>query len=798
MLRERGGNLLGEIVSRFVGNRPRDRYLIDLHARPRWEARAKDRESAQPDQPATDTSAMHLPRRPLAVALAFTAAVAVVQARCGTSVLEPPLGAVADDRGTERIVGVIDGLPITTPLGVGAPFHPDTGDEVWLWSPERLVPGERIAVTGRLRTPRGMLDPGAPPLASRAGFEMSAQTIERLGDASTWRTRTLRWARGIQHSWVTIIDDAAGSSDGAAALRGIITGDRGAVPVALDGRWRACGIFHALSVSGLHLAVVAGLAFALLRRLIAGSPWGGRVRPARWAVPPALALAIAYTLVTGAQVATLRSLVVIAIMLIAQFMERPIRLVDALGLALVALLVWHPSDLRDPSFQLSFAAALALALRPRLAGASSHRVLRWLRDGIVTSAWVTLVTAPITALHFHQVQPGGVIGNLILTPLLELVALPLGLAGVALDVVWPAAGALAIQLAAATVGFVDLLAGWFARVAPVGAVAVGSISAMTVLVGLSLWLRARTTRRSADVVAWLALCATWMTARMPPAPGALRVTFLDVGQGDGAIIELPNGAAWIVDAGGLAGRHDLAAASAPGRAVARALETYGHARIELAIISHPHPDHYLGLAAISLPIDELWSPAGDPTPRDGSPRSAALPSFAELATAPIRHPPLGLVREEAGVEVWVWGPRFRERELGPEREEADPVRTVNDNSLVVELRFAGRSILFAGDVEAEGEAAVVTAGLHHVDVVKVGHHGSPTSSSALFVAATHPGTAVISCGVANTFGFPSSAVTARWRAVGATVERTDTSGAITVTITPDGQLAVDRFRRPAR
>jgi competence protein ComEC len=111
----------------------------------------------------------------------------------------------------------------------------------------------------------------------------------------------------------------------------------------------------------------------------------------------------------------------------------------------------------------------------------------------------------------------------------------------------------------------------------------------------------------------------------------------------------------------------------------------------------------------------------------------------------------------------------------------------------VELRYAGRSIVFVGDVEAEGEAALVAAGLGHVDVVKVAHHGSPTSSTQDFITATHPEVAVISCGVANTFGFPAASVVARWRAAGADVERTDTSGAITVTIAPDQPLGVDRF-----
>ena len=117
---------------------------------------------------------------------------------------------------------------------------------------------------------------------------------------------------------------------------------------------------------------------------------------------------------------------------------------------------------------------------------------------------------------------------------------------------------------------------------------------------------------------------------------------------------------------------------------------------------------------------------------------------------------------------------------------ADPVRSVNDNSLVVDRALRGRTFLFAGDLEAEGEEALVAAGIADVDVVKVAHHGSRTSSSPAFVAATRPELAVISCGVANAFGFPSPGVVDRWREAGARVERTDVGGAITVTVASDG------------
>jgi len=106
--------------------------------------------------------------------------------------------------------------------------------------------------------------------------------------------------------------------------------------------------------------------------------------------------------------------------------------------------------------------------------------------------------------------------------------------------------------------------------------------------------------------------------------------------------------------------------------------------------------------------------------------------------------------------------------------------------------------LFAGDLEAEGEGALVAAGIGEVDVVKVAHHGSPTSSTPAFVAATHPELAVISCGRANQFGFPSPSVIARWRAVGAEIARTDLDGAVTVRVDVTGALDVQRFASPTR
>jgi competence protein ComEC len=251
---------------------------------------------------------------------------------------------------------------------------------------------------------------------------------------------------------------------------------------------------------------------------------------------------------------------------------------------------------------------------------------------------------------------------------------------------------------------------------------------------------------------------------------------------------------WLVDAGGFASARDVAAASAPGRTIGRVLAAYGHDRIDVAMISHPHPDHYLGLVGLDVPIGELWfAPEIDHVPATG------LASFASTIAGLVARgtrivlPPLGVAREQAGVELVTWAPHYQPEPDAPTVLAADPVRTVNDNSLVVAVRFRGRTILFTGDIEAEGEAALVAAGLGRVDVVKVAHHGSRTSSTPAFVAATRPEIAVISCGRANQFGFPAASVVARWRGVGADIARTDTDGTVTITVNAAGGIAVDRF-----
>jgi competence protein ComEC len=284
------------------------------------------------------------------------------------------------------------------------------------------------------------------------------------------------------------------------------------------------------------------------------------------------------------------------------------------------------------------------------------------------------------------------------------------------------------------------------------------------------------------------------------------VTFLDVGQGDATLVELPGGAAWLIDAGGLPVRADALRGGAdaarvqraPGEAILRTLRHRRIARLQRVLVTHPHPDHYLGLGALvgRVPIDEVWiarPPDGAQPPRDLElPTLDALLDQLRARGTRVTHPPLGAAALPGGVTVEVLAPRAVDAAGVPlPVAAADPVRSLNDDSLVVALRRAGRTILLPGDVEQEGEDLLLGHGASlAADVVKVPHHGSATSSTPGFVAAVGAAWAVVSCGRGNRFGFPAAAVVERWRASGAAVLQTAVEGSIVVEVEPDGRLAV--------
>jgi competence protein ComEC len=584
------------------------------------------------------------------------------------------------------------------------------------------------------------------------------------------------------------------SEPAAGFVRTMVLGERNDVPTQVEDGFRAAGATHVLSVSGLHLAVVVALVFHFLHRIFAAAPsLSLRVPPKVVASLLSLPACAFYALLTGEAVATLRSAVMASIVLLASIVNRPLCLTTSIAAAGLLLLARSPLAILDVSFQLSFASVIGLGLLARwmlpahgtAARGLARRALAWLLRSLSASFAACLVTAPLVAHHFGEITPAAPLGNLVLVPMVELVVLPCGLVGALLGLAHTWLGALPLWLAELASRTALAAADLFRRFAPVVLVRYPTWGETLLLVASAGLLLYAFLRRSAHWRPWLVmgavagLCAYGgMFVRDVIRRGRddVRVTFLDVGQGDSAIVEGPRGFVALVDGGG---RYDDSFDTGA-RIVEPVLRARGITSLDLVILSHPHPDHMNGLFRIlqRFPVRTLWTSGDDGRNR----RYADLMALARQRNVRIE-PPVGLTVD--GIAIKLLGP-WLDGNIG-----VPPGLDTNDGSLVVQLAFAGRRILFTGDIGSEGEEELFESALAAdlpSDVLKVPHHGSRYASSTRFLAAVSPVLAVASAGRFNRFGLPNPVAMERYQRRSIPLLRTDQNGAVRVTVDSSGRI----------
>ena len=263
-----------------------------------------------------------------------------------------------------------------------------------------------------------------------------------------------------------------------------------------------------------------------------------------------------------------------------------------------------------------------------------------------------------------------------------------------------------------------------------------------------------------------------------------RLTFLDVGQGDSALVEGPGGFVALVDGGG---RYDNNFDTGA-RIVEPVLRARGITKLDLVVLSHPHPDHMNGLLRIlrRFPVGTLWT-NGD----DG--RNPVYRTLLDIARARAVPTPIPSPFERRGLTVTPLGP-WLDGHIG-----APPGLGTNDASLVVRLVYAGRCFLLAGDLGEEGEAELLERPGGSLDlacdVLKVPHHGSRYASGDGFLDAVSPRLAVASAGKFNRFGLPNPIALERYAKRGIPVMRTDRDGAVSMVVDGKGGLAIYQARK---
>ncbi len=682
-------------------------------------------------------------------------------------------------------------------------------------------PGMHVRFVARLRVPRNFGNPG--------GYDVRRALARRgiLVGAFLWDDRALAGVgddpvsvRAAVDGALASVRTAAGAAiDGAAAepargfLHAVLLGEDGALGDDVRHALARTGLSHVVSVSGFHLAVVATAAVLAARWMLLRS----ERLALRWNVAKLAALAgvwpvVAYAAIAGGSIPASRSLLMYATLLAAVVVQRRTDGLRGLAAAALVLALLVPDAGADISFELSFASVAALIL----VGASVSRGVRpperrlarlaaIVAASLRVSCAAAAATAPLTAWHFQQVSAVAPIANLVALPLLGPATLLPGLAALPVLGVAPSLAAALLRGAALAAHAGLRLA---AALAAVPGTAwetpmpnAGEVALAYALLTLPFWwrrhaepacegasivrTRRRPTLRLAATVVLLALAAgdvaywAWQRAANP----RLRVTFLSVGQGDAAVVELPYGGVVVIDGGGFPGGFD------PGeRVIAPFLRSRKILAVDVLALSHPQLDHYGGLAYLAehFAPRELW----------WNGLRARAPGFARLERAldaagtrrvTLRRGARAFARDGVTVDV-----------VHPAMPRDDDL---NDGSLVLRLAYGAASVLFAGDVEAPAEREMV-AGTSARDagdravaprapskrtvsdgdlasvVLKVAHHGSATSTTQSFVAAVAPRVAVISDGTDNRFGFPSPQVLRRLRAARVDVWRTDEDGAV--------------------
>jgi competence protein ComEC len=639
-------------------------------------------------------------------------------------------------------------------------------DAVWAEGrgpPPRLAVGDRVAVEGTLRSPTGSFG----EYLRHRGYaaELSVSTLRVVGPPSSPLVRAADGLRAaLTRSFARVFPPRE-----AGLLMGLSLGDVSHLDPAVAERFRATGLTHLLAVSGenvaMFLAPILGLA-ALLRL--------GRIATFGLGL-----FAVAFFVVlTRAEPSVLRAAAMTSIVMIGSFAGRPRSAPAVIGAAILLLLAVNPTLVYAIGFQLSVAAKIGIAA---LTGPLSAR-LRFLPRGLAMAAGTTVgAQAGVTPLllhYFGAVPTVTIIANLLAAPAVGP-GMVLGLVAAALGVVWRT-GARAVAMAASVpIGYLEAVAAHLARWPLPSLTSTGGPLALavgTAAVGVvAVWLRSgpRLSRRGLFALGVVLALVVGSSALGAGRPRALAVTFFDVGEGDAALVRSPGGATMLIDGG------------PDPEQVAVKLASLGVRRLDVVVATHPHQDHYDGLAAVLARFPAgLVLDTGCRPPEVSSPSYLAFLAAVRASGVPQQHPVAGDTYTVGDLRVDV---------LSPDRCWQGTNSDANNDSLVLMVSWGPDKVLFANEPEAAAQQELLDKHAPIVaPVLNVPHHGSATSI-APFLRAVHEAVAVVSVG-SNTYGHPAPSTMATLRASGARVYRTDRSGDVTVSFEPDGAVSVESTR----
>lgn len=686
----------------------------------------------------------------------------------------------------------------------------------WHNADREIYQGDPIEVTTRLREPYGTRNPGGFDYGrylKRKGIHAVA-TVSGPGQvavgSSDVRNETRNLLAGVDQ-WRAYIHRAAEAtlSDPALGLfLGMIIGEQSYLAPSTRKVFMDTGTVHIISISGSHLGLIAFLVFFAVKGIVLRLPqawleWLSlRVTATRLAVLVTFPCVTFYTLLAGGEVATVRSWIMITLFLVAVWLGRDKHLLTALGIAALFIVAQNPQAIYDISFQLSYGAVLAIALVLRRSPEESEDALepdpwpnerqgffnstwQWIKQVSVVTLAVTIATIPIVAYHFNQMGWLGVVANLIVVPFVGVLVIPLGL----FSAVWvllfdsdtlPFASI--NQVVSDTL--VEIVTGLSYLPGAEWHVASPSVFAIVVFYGLllcALLWRDRQGLRWGCVFGVVLMIGWWAwSPRYGQEENTLRVTFLDVGQGDATVIELPDGQTILIDAGPRYRRLDMGQA-----VIGPYLWDRGIRRLDHVIATHPQWDHVGGMPWVleTFEVGRYWS--------NGAARERQFYRRLEQSLREINmqesHAEDGqiILRSDSCV-LSVTNPMLRTMTPSETSRAMESGSALNNRSLVTLLQCGLHSFLFTADIEKDALRRLNQLPERRTaQVVKVPHHGAKSSFHKGWIENLEADVAVVSVGQHNRYGHPYPSVIAAYEDRGILLYRTDRDGAVWMTVDLD-------------
>jgi competence protein ComEC len=647
--------------------------------------------------------------------------------------------------------------------------------------------GQRWALRVRLKRPHAPVNPDAFDRELRWLQEgigaVGRVRSGRLQDeqAGGPAVRVERWRGTLRDAVFDALDPARAREAG--VLAALAIGDQAAIDPALWTLFNQTGVGHLMSISGLHITMLAALgamaAGGLWRWRIAARLGLGCMIPAHRARPcAAVAVAFGYAALAGWGIPAQRTCFMLAVAALLVVTGRAGSIGATLGAAAATIVLIDPWAPLSAGFWLSFGAVVAIVWASDGVRLDRPRLPRWLTGALRTQWAATLALVPLGAWFFGSVSLVGPIANAIAIPLVSIVITPLALAGAAVGALSaPIAAWLlapAATLLAALVELLSRLAMLPAASLPVPRPGLAVLLATTA--GCLLLLAPPGVPRR-----WLGACALLPLATAPlarPGPGAMWVTALDVGQGTAVVLQV-EGRVLVYDTGPPLGPD----ADAGSRVLVPWLRGRGIGHLDAVVVSHLDADHSGGALSLlrAMPTERLASSLPD-----GHPIVVAAPKASRCVRG----------------ERWRWGRtefEWLHPADPPERARGSPS---NAASCVLRVRGPAGSVLLTGDVESAQERRLVELYGHHglaADLLVVPHHGSRTSSTEAFVEAVSPRWAIVQAAYRSRFRHPHPAVVERYERRGSELLRSDADGAIQVRLNEGGAPRVIRSRHePAR